>query len=169
VNATDRIGSTALTWAAGKGHAEVVKMLLEREGVNPDRADTIYGRTPISWAVEGGMRGSKGVFRTRGVNPDWANTLFGRAPISWTAGGGAWGSGKDVFRMREGQSRPGRHRPQPNPTLISSRRSNSGRTVIPLKRKERRWIDRAQAEYLAVEESRRVVGVSVKGSEERVR
>jgi len=56
-------------------------------------------------------------------------------------------------------------------TLLSlaARRRKSGRTAIPLKRKERRWIDRAQAEYLAVEESRRVVGVSVKDSEERVR
>jgi len=53
------MGSTALTWAARKGRAEVVKMLLEREGVNPDRADTaiLYGRTPIPWAAEGGHEG----------------------------------------------------------------------------------------------------------------
>jgi len=45
-------------------------------------------------------------------------------------------------------------------TLLSlaARRSNSGETVIQLKRKERRWIDMAQAGYLAVEESRRRVG-----------
>ena len=29
-------------------------MLLEREGVNPDRPDTKYGRTPLSWAAENG-------------------------------------------------------------------------------------------------------------------
>jgi len=45
-------------------------------------------------------------------------------------------------------------------TLLSlaARRSNSGETVIQLKRMERRWIDRAQAGYLTVEESRRGVG-----------
>jgi len=36
VNATDGMGSTALTWAAREGHEEVVKMLLELENVNPD-------------------------------------------------------------------------------------------------------------------------------------
>ena len=41
---------------------------------------------------------------------------------------------------------------------LAAWRSNSGETVIQLKRKERRWIDRAQAGYLAVEESRRGVG-----------
>ena len=32
----------------------VVKMLLEREDVNPDRADTAYGQAPVSWAAGGG-------------------------------------------------------------------------------------------------------------------
>ena len=51
------MGRTALTRTARKWHAEVVKMLLEPEGIYPDRADTIYGRTPISWAAEGGHEG----------------------------------------------------------------------------------------------------------------
>jgi len=29
-------------------------MLLEREDVNPDRADTVYGQAPVSWASGGG-------------------------------------------------------------------------------------------------------------------
>jgi len=35
INAIDCKGNTALTWGASNGHEEVVKMLLEREGVNP--------------------------------------------------------------------------------------------------------------------------------------
>ena len=36
VNAADCMGSTALTWAVIRGHEGVVKMLLEREDVNPN-------------------------------------------------------------------------------------------------------------------------------------
>ena len=43
VNATDCMGSTALTWAASNGHEEVVKILLARADVKPDQADTRYG------------------------------------------------------------------------------------------------------------------------------
>ena len=32
-------------------------MLLEREDVNPNHADTEYGRTPLSWAAEKGHEG----------------------------------------------------------------------------------------------------------------
>jgi len=42
VNATDYTGSTALTWAARRGHEEVVNLLLERDDLNPDRAHTRY-------------------------------------------------------------------------------------------------------------------------------
>jgi len=34
----------------------MVKMLLEREGVDPDRAETINGRTPVLWAAEMGHK-----------------------------------------------------------------------------------------------------------------
>src|SRR5205807_4956764 len=39
VNATDRTGGTALTWAAVRGHGEVVKVVLEGRDINPDQAD----------------------------------------------------------------------------------------------------------------------------------
>jgi len=57
VNAMYCIGNTALTWAAGKGHDGVVKILLEREGVNPNHADTQYGQAPISLAAGNGHVG----------------------------------------------------------------------------------------------------------------
>jgi len=36
INATDCTGGTALTWAAGRGQEEMVKVLLQQEDVNPD-------------------------------------------------------------------------------------------------------------------------------------
>jgi len=52
VNALDRTGQTALTWAARRGHAEVVKILLGREGLDPNHIR--YGRTPLVSAVNYG-------------------------------------------------------------------------------------------------------------------
>ena len=57
VNATDCLGSTALTWAAMKGNGEVVKILLNRGDVNPDQPDTRCDRTPLSWASGRGHEG----------------------------------------------------------------------------------------------------------------
>ena len=34
-----------------RGYEEVVKVLLERGGINPNQADTRYGRTPLLWAT----------------------------------------------------------------------------------------------------------------------
>ena len=86
VNATDCMGSTALTWAAGRGYEEVVKILLEREDINPDQADTKYGQTPLSWAAENGHERVVKMLLERGdVNPGHADTLYGRTPLGWAA------------------------------------------------------------------------------------
>jgi len=45
-NGQDLLGHTPLVWASKKGHEEVVKMLLGREEVNPDKPDN-GGRTPL--------------------------------------------------------------------------------------------------------------------------
>jgi len=49
VNARTDYGATALSYAADKGHAQVVKLLLER-GAEVDPEDTFYHSTPITWA-----------------------------------------------------------------------------------------------------------------------
>lgn len=54
LNTRDYMGSVALTWVSDRGHKEVMKMLLEREGVNRDQANTIYGLTPLLWAAKRG-------------------------------------------------------------------------------------------------------------------
>ena len=52
VGGRDRYGRTALSWAAGCGHLEVVKLLLEAKA-EVDSKDN-YSQTPLSWAAEKG-------------------------------------------------------------------------------------------------------------------
>lgn len=53
VNTKFRYDATALSYAADRGHLEVVKLLLERKaGVNVK--DTFYGATPLIWAAQKG-------------------------------------------------------------------------------------------------------------------
>ena len=74
VNAPDYSGSTALRWAAERGHDGVVKMLLEREDVDPDQADSNLGMTPLMWAAQNGHEGVvKLLLEGDGVNPDASN------------------------------------------------------------------------------------------------
>ena len=84
VNAADFMGSTALTWAAIRGHDGVVKILSERADLDPNQADTEYGRTPLSWAAG---RGNEAVVKIlleqEDVNPNQPDTEYGRASLSW--------------------------------------------------------------------------------------
>ena len=47
-------GRTPLSWAAGAGHEAVVKLLLAKDGIDPDLKDIQSSRTPLSWAAGGG-------------------------------------------------------------------------------------------------------------------
>jgi len=102
VNTTDCTGSTALTWAATRGHEEVVKALFELEDINPDRADTIYGRTPLSRAAENGHeRVVKMLLERDGVNPDRADTKYGQTPLSWASKNGHEGVVKLLLQRED--------------------------------------------------------------------
>ena len=75
VNARDCIGMTALIWASRRGHEELVKMLLEREDVNPNQADTLDGQTPLTWAAMIGHEGVvKMLLEREDVNPNQGDT-----------------------------------------------------------------------------------------------
>jgi ankyrin repeat protein len=53
VNAKNRYGATALSYAAERGSVEVVKLLIER-GADVNVKDTFYGERPIGWALSKG-------------------------------------------------------------------------------------------------------------------
>ena len=89
VNATDCTGSTALIWASIRGHDGVVKMLLEREDINPGQVDIKHCRTPLSWAAERGhVRVVEMLLERKEVSPDQEDAKYGRAPLSRAAEGG---------------------------------------------------------------------------------
>ena len=65
----------------------MVKLLLGREDVNPDRPDDV-ARTPISWAAGNGHEEVVNLLLGRGdVDPDRADNA-GRTPISWASENG---------------------------------------------------------------------------------
>jgi len=46
-----RYNRTALSFAADRGHVEVVRLLLAK-GANPESTDSFYGNTPLGWASQ---------------------------------------------------------------------------------------------------------------------
>ena len=87
--ATDFNGNTAIAWAARRGHAGVVRILLEHGDVGHNTADTLYGLTPLAWAARNGHEGVVEILLERSsISPDTADTLYGRTPLSWAARNG---------------------------------------------------------------------------------
>ena len=83
VSAADCTGNTALTWAARQGNDGVVKVLLEREDVNPNQADTECGRTPLLWAAEKGHKEVVKILLEReDIDPNKADAEYGQTPLS---------------------------------------------------------------------------------------
>eukprot|EP00049_Salpingoeca_infusionum_P008793 m.144634 g.144634 ORF g.144634 m.144634 type:complete len:302 (+) comp14133_c0_seq7:65-970(+) len=50
LNARDRHNASALDWAAGEGHVDVVRYLLLHVGVKGSRKSARHGKTPLHWA-----------------------------------------------------------------------------------------------------------------------
>jgi len=94
INEGDFFGRTPLAWAAHNGHEEVVKLLLGREEVDPDKLD-LDGHTPLSLAAWGGYEGVVKLFLGREeVNPDKPNN-YGQTPLSLAA----WDGHEGVVRI----------------------------------------------------------------------
>ena len=81
-------GLTPLSWVAGNGYDLAVKMLLTKDGLDPDLQDSQYSRTPLSWAAEGGHEiVVKLLLQTGKVKVSTKDSL-GRTPLLEAAYGG---------------------------------------------------------------------------------
>ena len=154
-----RLGQTALSWAAGSGREAVVRLLLSRSFINlggigrrwektpqvmralfgrkfvhPDRPN-YDGRTPLSWAAEGGDEGVvKLLLEQKDVNPDRPDN-GGRTPLCWAAMNGREGVVKLLLESKGvGLDRPdndGR-----SPLWWASRSGSEGVVNLLLGRKD---------------------------------
>ena len=84
-NSTSAFGTTPLHWAAQYGHAELVKLLLDR-GANPD-SKCIVGRTPLHRTAEYGHTDLVKLLMDRGADPNEADKS-GTTPLHWAAKSG---------------------------------------------------------------------------------
>ncbi|KAJ5994249.1 ankyrin [Penicillium sp. IBT 35674x] len=84
VNELDRDKSTPLHWAAKLGHDPIVKMLLDRDDIEPDLENLRY-RTPLSFAAEHGhLPVVDLLLRQNNVTPD-SKDYYDRTPLSFAA------------------------------------------------------------------------------------
>ncbi|OQE15156.1 hypothetical protein PENFLA_c033G07618 [Penicillium flavigenum] len=75
---------TPLSYASESGATEIVRRLLTTEGVDPDLADTNYGRTPLSWAAaKGHFEVVQLLLDSTGVDVSSRDFTYGRTPREW--------------------------------------------------------------------------------------
>ena len=87
INQIDCAGNTPLVWAALNGHEGVVKILLGRDDVNPNKPD-VYDQTPLYCAAWYGHEGVVKTILARGdANSDKLDNL-GRTPLWWAVKNG---------------------------------------------------------------------------------
>ena len=134
-NASDFTGSTALTWAAYKGHREVVKILLEREDVNPNHAVAEYGWTPLELAAAGGHEGvAKMLLERNDVNPDRPNK-YGGTPLLLAAANGHEGIVKILLERNDvNPDRPNKY--GQTPLLLAAAGGHEGVAKMLLERND---------------------------------
>ena len=80
-NAKTNYGATAITFAADRGHVEVVRTLLEN-GADVNVVDSFYNATPLVWAAY------KGHLEIINLMIEHGADLSKPTPIQWAAAGG---------------------------------------------------------------------------------
>ena len=100
INEGDFWGCGPLAWAARNGHKGVVKILLGRAEISPDKPNN-GGRTPLSDATQGGHEEVvKILLRREEVNPDRPDN-DGRTPLWHAAWNGHEGVVKTLLKREE--------------------------------------------------------------------
>ncbi|OKL60830.1 hypothetical protein UA08_03749 [Talaromyces atroroseus] len=102
INAKDNVhGRSALSWAAGNGHENVVKlltqtsrksikkghypvmrMLIEKD-IDVETNDSQYGRTPLLWATVNNHIAMVRLLLEKGANTEAKDNQYGRTPLLW--------------------------------------------------------------------------------------
>ena len=90
INQLDCAGNTPLVWAAWNGHERVVKILLGREDVNPEKSNT-FRQSPLCFAAENGHEGVVKILLGRSDVNSERRTLMGETPLFLAAGNGHQG------------------------------------------------------------------------------
>ena len=71
-------------WATDRLHEGVIKLLLQREDIDPNIADVRYGRTPLTLAAMDGHEGAVKLLLQRvDINPNVADIEHGLTPLMW--------------------------------------------------------------------------------------
>ncbi|KAM0145561.1 hypothetical protein ACHAPG_011563, partial [Botrytis cinerea] len=78
-----KCGRTILAFAAGKGHEDIVKLLLET--IHPDINDWQDGRTPLSLAAEHGHEAIVKILLNTGQVKVDIRDHFNKSPLNWAA------------------------------------------------------------------------------------
>ena len=81
LNGRDFLGITPLIWATICGQEGVVKLLLERRTISPDKPDGYFRRAALSWAAKNGHEAIVGLLlRWATAKPDGTDGWWGRTP-----------------------------------------------------------------------------------------
>jgi ankyrin repeat protein len=86
IRTNSQYSRTLLSFVAGEGHKDLVKLLLER--VDPDIKDGKSGRTPLSWAASHGHEAVVKLLLEAGKVDADSKDDRGRTPLSWAANHG---------------------------------------------------------------------------------
>jgi ankyrin repeat protein len=76
-------GRTLVSFAAGEGHEDIVKLLLEK-GFEADSKDSRSDRGPLWWAISQGQGAVVKLLLEKGVDADWKD-WGGMTALSWAA------------------------------------------------------------------------------------
>jgi len=134
IDEEDFSGRTPLSWATSNGHEGVVKILLGREEVNPDKPDRL-GQTPLSYAALAGHEGAVKIPpRREEVNSDWPDD-DGRTPLSCAASSGHEGVVR-ILLEREGVNANKPDNSDRTPLSYAASNGHEGVARILLEREE---------------------------------